>query len=83
MNQIALFDESPKPYRRPVKRPAAKPEPIKPEPLFVSKCPPARPRYRNPSSPDQTWTGRGKPPEWLQAKLDAGAQLGDYRIATN
>lgn len=44
---------------------------------------PARPRYQNPDDHSQTWTGRGKPPPWLQAKLDAGAQLGDYRIATN
>ncbi|MFZ3193200.1 MAG: H-NS histone family protein [Moraxellaceae bacterium] len=78
--QIALFDEAPKPYHRPVQRPAPKPEPIKPEPLFVSKFPPARARYRNPDDHSQTWTGRGKPPEWLQAKLDNGAQLSDYRI---
>ena len=46
-------------------------------------CQPARPRYRNPDDHSQTWTGRGKPPEWLQAKLDNGAQLGDYRIKAN
>ena len=46
-------------------------------------CQPARVRYRNPDDHSQTWTGRGKPPQWLQAKLDNGAQLGDYRIAIN
>lgn len=44
-------------------------------------CQPARARYRNPDDHDQTWTGRGKPPEWLQAKLDAGDQLTDYAIS--
>lgn len=44
-------------------------------------CQPARPRYRNPDDHSQTWTGRGKPPEWLQAKLDAGDQLTDYAIS--
>lgn len=42
---------------------------------------PARPRYQNPDDHSQTWTGRGKPPEWLQAKLDAGEQLTDYAIS--
>lgn len=23
------------------------------------------PRYRNPSNPEQTWTGRGKAPTWM------------------
>lgn len=44
-------------------------------------CQPARARYRNPDDHSQTWTGRGKPPEWLQAKLDAGDQLTDYAIS--
>lgn len=47
----------------------------------LSICQPARPRYRNPDDHSQTWTGRGKPPEWLQAKLDAGDQLTDYAIS--
>ncbi|MCB1766993.1 MAG: H-NS histone family protein, partial [Candidatus Competibacteraceae bacterium] len=25
-----------------------------------------RPKYRNPADPDQTWTGRGKMPNWLK-----------------
>lgn len=44
-------------------------------------CQPAHARYRNPDDHSQTWTGRGKPPEWLQAKLDAGEQLTDYAIS--
>ena len=26
-----------------------------------------KPKYRNPNNPEQTWTGRGKPPRWLKA----------------
>lgn len=26
---------------------------------------PAVPKYRNPNDPTQTWTGRGKPPAWI------------------
>ena len=25
------------------------------------------PKYRNPADPTQTWTGRGKPPAWVDA----------------
>lgn len=28
--------------------------------------------YRNPADPVQTWTGRGRRPEWFQAAIDAG-----------
>jgi DNA-binding protein H-NS len=29
-------------------------------------------KYRNPSNPDQTWTGRGVSPTWVQALKTAG-----------
>lgn len=38
------------------------------------------PKYRNPDNPNETWTGRGKPKAWLQAKLDGGAKLEDFLI---
>jgi DNA-binding protein H-NS len=31
------------------------------------------PKYRNPSDANQTWTGRGRSPAWVQALKDAGA----------
>ena len=31
------------------------------------------PKYRNPVQPEQTWTGRGKAPVWVQALKTAGA----------
>lgn len=33
-------------------------------------------KYRNPDNPDQTWTGRGKKPNWLKGAPDPEA----YRI---
>ena len=37
-------------------------------------------KYRNPDDPDQTWTGRGKRPNWLQKRLEQGANLSDFAI---
>jgi DNA-binding protein H-NS len=30
------------------------------------------PKYRNPANPEQTWTGRGVSPVWVQALKTAG-----------
>lgn len=35
------------------------------------------PLYKDSETGD-TWSGRGKPPKWLQEKLDAGKQKVDY-----
>jgi DNA-binding protein H-NS len=37
------------------------------------------PKYRNPDYPAETWTGRGKRPRWLRARLDSGARMDDFR----
>jgi DNA-binding protein H-NS len=41
---------------------------------------PVAPRYRNPENQQETWTGRGKQPRWLAAKLASGANLDDFLI---
>lgn len=41
-------------------------------------APPAK--YYNPEKPEQTWTGRGKYPAWVQQKIDAGVPLEDLII---
>lgn len=41
---------------------------------------PVAPRYRNPDDASETWTGRGKQPRWLAAKLATGAKLDDFLI---
>ncbi|MGM0517054.1 MAG: H-NS family nucleoid-associated regulatory protein [Pseudomonadota bacterium] len=38
------------------------------------------PKYINPANPRQTWTGRGKRPNWLVDELKKGKQLEDFRV---
>ena len=37
-------------------------------------------KYRNPANPGQTWTGRGKQPNWLKEALERGANKVDFAI---
>ncbi len=39
------------------------------------------PKYRNPDNPAETWTGRGRQPKWLAAKIAAGIALDSLKIA--
>lgn len=39
-----------------------------------------KPKYRNPSNPQQTWTGHGKKPGWLKQALESGANQEAFRI---
>ena len=41
---------------------------------------PVEARYRNPENTHETWTGRGKAPRWLAAKLAQGANKEDFLI---
>lgn len=41
---------------------------------------PVEPKYRNPANPDQTWTGRGRKPAWVNEAEAAGQSLNDHRI---
>lgn len=40
----------------------------------------ARAKYRNPAEPSQTWTGRGRKPQWVHDALKAGADISDLEI---
>jgi DNA-binding protein H-NS len=44
------------------------------------KYPRVFPKYRNPSVPTETWSGRGKKPRWLVAELKAGHRMDDFKI---
>lgn len=44
------------------------------------KYPKVLPKYCNPSSPNERWSGRGKKPRWLAAALDAGRTLEEFRV---
>jgi DNA-binding protein H-NS len=37
-------------------------------------------KYANPADPNHTWTGRGRRPDWLVAKMKRGAKLEDFAI---
>lgn len=37
-------------------------------------------KYANPDNRSETWTGRGRKPNWLVAKLKKGSKLADFAI---
>lgn len=37
------------------------------------------PKFRNPDNPEQTWTGRGKRPNWVNEALAQGKSLEELR----
>jgi DNA-binding protein H-NS len=45
------------------------------------KYPKVLPKYFNPLSPAETWSGRGKQPRWLVAALKTGHKLDEFKIA--
>ena len=38
------------------------------------------PKYANPENPGQTWTGKGRRPEWFIAAIDAGKSPEDMAL---
>ncbi|WP_050604076.1 H-NS family nucleoid-associated regulatory protein [Ruegeria sp. 6PALISEP08] len=44
------------------------------------KAPKTKAKYRNPSNPDQTWSGRGRKPQWVHDALKAGADISKLEI---
>ena len=38
------------------------------------------PKYANPDDPSETWTGRGRKPKWLTARIGKGGKLDDFLI---
>jgi DNA-binding protein H-NS len=38
------------------------------------------PKYKNPLNPDETWTGRGNKPMWVQNHLNSGGKKEDLKI---
>lgn len=39
-----------------------------------------QPKYRNPGSPGEMWSGRGKKPKWLEGQLAKGRKLEEFAI---
>ncbi len=47
-----------------------------PAPKRAKKAPPkspGAPKYANPENPKETWTGKGRKPNWYNAAIEAGA----------
>jgi len=40
------------------------------------------PKYRNPENAEETWTGRGKKPKWVEAALAQGQSIDALLIQT-
>lgn len=40
------------------------------------------PKYRNPTNPSETWSGRGKQPRWLVAQIKNGQSLERFLIGS-
>jgi DNA-binding protein H-NS len=38
------------------------------------------PKYANPADPSQTWTGRGRKPNWVIEAMEAGKSIDDMAI---
>lgn len=39
------------------------------------------PKYRHPENPSQTWTGRGRQPDWMKDALERGKSKDDFLIS--
>lgn len=52
------------------KQPAAKPKRNKPK----ASGPKSKPKFANPENPKQTWTGKGRQPNWYRAHLEKGVK---------
>ncbi|MBB3713729.1 DNA-binding protein H-NS [Limimaricola variabilis] len=38
------------------------------------------PKYRNPQNPDQSWSGRGRRPQWVVEATENGIDIEEFRI---
>ena len=45
-----------------------------------TKTPKNSAKYKNPNNHEQTWSGRGRKPQWVHDALKAGADISDLEI---
>jgi DNA-binding protein H-NS len=68
---------------KPGRKPGRPPKAEKPE-KAAAKAKPAKskvkPKYRSPDNAKLVWTGRGRPPAWVKAWVDAGKKIDDLLI---
>lgn len=53
---------------------------LSPEAKKGGKTGKAAAKYRNPANPEQTWSGRGRKPQWIHEALTSGADISDLEI---
>jgi len=53
---------------------------LSPDPKKGGKTGKAAAKYRNPANPEQTWSGRGRKPQWIHDALTSGADISDLEI---
>ena len=46
----------------------------------AKKLGPVAPKYRDPSNAENTWTGRGRKPKWVETYLNGGGRLEQITI---
>ena len=46
----------------------------------ATKGRPVAAKFANPENRAETWSGRGRKPNWMSAKLKAGASMDDFRL---
>lgn len=46
----------------------------------TSSRPPLPPKYRNPENPEQTWSGRGRKPHWINDALKKGTDMSKLEV---
>lgn len=50
------------------------------EVMSARKTRTVKPKYRNPNNPNETWTGRGRRPSWVEQIVSSGDNLDNYLI---
>jgi len=69
---------------KPGRKPGRPPKAAKPAEASAKAAKPARskvkPKYRSPDNAKVVWTGRGRPPAWVKAWVDAGKKMDDLLI---
>ncbi len=48
--------------------------------LRSAKSQKSKAKYRNPNAPEQTWTGRGRKPQWVHDALNSGTDIAELEI---
>jgi DNA-binding protein H-NS len=54
---------------------------IENKPKARRSYPKVHPKYRNPETPFETWSGRGKQPRWVASQLGAGKKVDELLIS--